>query len=108
MASPVVRRMLRWPNRVFRAKYRDWVREKYNPFYKKTLRYPLYLTRTENRFDLWETYYPLEADLIAMSKDPARAEEFETVLEPLIERMVYWNTPRAWTCCWRSTPRTTA
>lgn len=94
MASPVVRRMLRWPNRVFRAKYRDWVREKYNPFYKKTLRYPLYLTRTENRFDLWETYYPLEADLVAMSKDPARAEEFETVLEPLVERMVYWNTQK--------------
>ena len=29
-----------------------------------------------------------------MSKDPARAEEFETVLEPLVERMVYWDTQK--------------
>ncbi len=98
MVDPQVRKTLTLGSFLKRWGYRTWDRIVRRPKAKKVDRYKLYLTRTEDRFDLWEQYYPQKERLLAMAKDGAREEELRELLEPLVQKTWYYHKKKLGFC----------
>lgn len=72
MKQRVVKKSLSSRRRKLRAKYKDWLDEKYEPARQETIREELYLQRTSDRFALWEKYYPQKQELFELAEAAER------------------------------------
>lgn len=75
MKQRVVKKSLSSRRRKLRAKYKDWLDEKYEPARQETIREELYLQRTSDRFALWEKYYPQKQELFELAEAAKREAE---------------------------------
>ena len=98
MVDPQVRKTLSLGSFLKRFGYRVWDRKVRRPKVKKVDRYKLYLTRTEDRFDLWEQYYPQKDRILAMAKDGEHDEELRELLEPLVQKTWYYHKKKLGFC----------
>ena len=73
-----------------RLMYRKWYNKIRKPRARKVDEYGLYLKRTEDRFDLWERYYPQKDRIRSLVKDGQKAE-LEKLLEPLIDTTLLYH-----------------
>ena len=87
LSQPVVKESLSMGSQQMRRLYWHFYREEYQPAIKHYERYRQYLTRTEDRFALWETYYPMKSMIIDMSHDPKNDSKVEVLLGELLDKM---------------------
>jgi len=87
LSQPIVKKSLTKRFRDLRSGYWRWYSGKYKPANKVYEQYKVYLTRTEDRFNLWEHYYPIKSDILAMSSEGHHDEELREVLDDLMSAM---------------------
>ena len=94
MRRPYIKHTLNPIIRAIRLRYRRWFDGKYWSAYRRSRYGTAEIERTEDRFDLWEQLYPRKQEILAMAQDPSKAEELEQVLEPLLERIWFYDTKK--------------
>lgn len=91
LSQPVVKESLSTGSQLMRKSYWQWSREEYQPAIKHYAKNKQYLSRTEDRFALWETYYPMKSVILDMSRDPNNNSQVEMLLEELLDKMWFYK-----------------
>lgn len=87
MSQPEVKKSLTAAWRKMRHMYWDWTKSEYTPARKHLDSYDNYFKRTDDRFRLWEQYYPMKRAILALAEDGNAEKELEAVLGDLLDCM---------------------
>ena len=90
LSQPSVKAQMRPVESAKRKLYRYWNKRYRKPREKKIDRYRLYLQRTEDRFDLWEHYYPLKARIRKLVAEDPKGDELGRLLRKLVDKMAFY------------------
>ena len=88
---PLVKKSLNKWSRLKRKLYWKWRKKKYTPMLKKITKYQSFLSLTEDRFDLWDQYFPKKQYLIQLANNDPLSPELEELLNPYIEKVIKYK-----------------
>ena len=91
MSQPVVKKSLTKRYQLLRLAYWAWTRNEYKPAVKHYEDYQNYLARTEDRFLLWEQYYPMKSIIMELAQDPDNAALLDVILSDLLDKMRHYK-----------------
>ena len=94
LKQPVVRKLYSNKTRAFMAGYWLWLDTTYRPAKKELDKYRNYLQRTEDRFNLWEKYYPQKQKILDMANDSAKHDELREILRDLLDKIWHYERVR--------------
>lgn len=94
LKQPAVKKVYNNRARAFFGAYWLWLDKRYNPADKRLSKYREYLNRTDDRFILWEKYYPQKQMILEMAKDPSKHDELRDILRDLLVKIWYYERAR--------------